>query len=1045
MKLLELFLNDRGLVKQHIESFDDFINNKIDNIIKSIGPIETTSKNCVIELKNNICHCPTITESNGDTYELLPKEARIRNMTYMGNLYSDIHIKINDKEDVLYKTNIGSIPIMIGSSLCNQIVSSCPYDPQGYFIITGSEKVVISQEKMVNNEFFIFEKRNAKYSYEGEIRCLSENTIKSTTTIRLGITKDYKQLLKLNLPYMKSEIPAFLIFRYFNFDYNKDYYLKEFPFIKNSIRECEEIDNVQEYFIKHSLYKDNPDYITYQLNNYFLQHTKHPMELYQYIIEKISRYHKYQLKEDDRDHLKNKRIDTVGNLLSTLFRQLYKKFVKDIQVNIQKHEINSSVLLSIIKPKIITNGLKYALATGNWGINANFRTGVSQVLNRHSYMSTLSHLRRINSPLGKEGKMITPRQLHGSHAFRICPCETPEGHACGLVKNMALTCIISQEVSSSTLKSLILQNDVNHNNKGTPVFVNGDFLGNVKESQNLIDIVKDFRKDLRCSPEISICHSDNEIKIYTDGGRCLRPLINLKYIDNYKEEFSWYDCILNGVVEYLDCSEEENALIAFNDEDRINRKLNFTHQELDPSAMLGITASTIPFAEHNQAPRNVYQSAMGKQAMGMFATDHNERFDTFSHNLHYPQVPLVKTDIYDTMNLNEMPNGMNVVVAIMCYSGYNQEDSIIMSQSAIDRGLFRSTFYRTYKEEQNFSSTVKETIEKPDKKNCNALKFADYSKLENDGVVALGVKVDSGDVLVGKTIENYGIESKKDASLTVKHNENGYVDKVMVSTNEQGLTIVKTKLRTLKIPEVGDKFASRAAQKGTIGMTYRQEDMPFTAQGIIPDIIVNPHAIPSRMTVGQLIECIYSKYCASEGIFGDGTIFTNPDPNYIADKLESIGFNRHGEEVMYHGHTGEMLNAKIFIGPTYYQRLKHMVSDKVHSRARGPLQILTRQPVEGRARDGGLRFGEMEKDCIVSHGASFFLKERLLDQSDAFITHVCSKCGLFAIHNFETGESYCKGCDTRDVNEIKIPYACKLLFQELESMNVVPRIYCKDN
>lgn len=1042
MKLLELFLKDRGLVKQQIESFDDFIHNKIDNIIKSIGLLETN--NCIVEFKNVSCENPSIIESNGDICKLNPKESRIRNITYMGNLYSDIHLNIKNKKDVLYKVHIGSIPIMVGSKLCNQTISSCPYDPGGYFIVTGSEKVIISQEKMVNNEFFIFDKKNAKYTYEGEIRCLSENTIKSTTTIRLGITKD-KQLLKLSLPYMKQEIPALLIFRYFDYNYDREYLLKEYPFLKYSILESDEIDDISSYFVKHSLYKENNEYIHYQLSNYFLQHTDHKMELFHYIIDKICKYHKYQYKEDDRDHLKNKRIDMVGNLMSTLFRQLFKKFTKDIQNNLQKQEISSSMILSIIKPKIITNGLKYALATGNWGINANFRTGVSQVLNRHSYMSTLSHLRRINSPLGKEGKMVTPRQLHGSHAFRICPCETPEGHACGLVKNMSITCLISQEVSSQTLKNLILENNVNHKIEGVCVFINGDFLGKTKEPDHLVEILKEYRRNLRCSPEISICYNKEEIKIYTDSGRCLRPLINLKYKDKYTKELSWYDCILNGVVEYLDCSEEENMLIAFDENDIHKRKLNFTHQELDPSAMLGITASTIPFAEHNQAPRNVYQSAMGKQAMGMFATDHNERMDTFSHHLHYPQVPLIKTDIYDTMNMNEMPNGMNVVVAIMCYSGYNQEDSIIMSQSAIDRGLFRSNFYRTYKEEQNYSSTVKETIEKPNKKNCNALKYGDYTKLENDGIIKVGVKVESDDILIGKTLETSGQENKKDASLTVKHNESGYVDKVMLSTNEQGLPIVKTKIRTLKIPEVGDKFASRAAQKGTIGMTYRQEDMPFTAQGIIPDIIVNPHAIPSRMTVGQLIECIYSKYCASEGIFGDGTIFTNPDPNYIADKLESIGFNRHGEEVMYHGHTGEMLNAKIFIGPTYYQRLKHMVSDKIHSRARGPLQILTRQPVEGRARDGGLRFGEMEKDCIVSHGASSFLKERLLDQSDAFITHVCSKCGLFAIHNFETGISYCKGCDTREVNEIKIPYACKLLFQELQSMNVVPKIFCKND
>ena len=819
-----------------------------------------------------------------------------------------------------------------------------------------------------------------------------------------------------------------------------------FEFSKYSLDEALEVYDVEEFFIKNSLYKENPDYIKYQLEHYFLYHTNNKIELYKYMLHKLCYYKQHNLNENDRDHLKNKRIDMVGSLMSTLFRQLYKKFTKDIQTTIAKQ--NSNVMLnipSLIKPKIITNGLKYALATGNWGINTSFRTGVSQVLNRHSYISMLSHLRRINSPLGKEGKMITPRQLHGSHAFRICPCETPEGHSCGLVKNMALTNLISLECNSFAVRSITKQfihSEEFHPNE-TLVFINGDYIGTTARSDDLIRTFKEYRRNLDINPEIGISYNKHEniIRITTDTGRSIRPLIILQNgkLPSFQPDESWNDFLQKGKIEYIDSAEEENLLIAFDEKDIETRKLKFTHCEIHPSAMLGVVAGNIPFAEHNQAPRNVYQSAMAKQAMGMFATDHNDRMDTFSHVLHYPQKPLVSTSLSHLLHYNEMPSGMNVVVAIMCYTGYNQEDSIIMSKSAVDRGLFRSTFYRTYKEEQNYSASVKETLEIPNKENCLAIKYSDYSKLDEDGIVKSGIKVNSDDIIVGKTLETVGVSKKKDGSLSIRHNENGYVDKVMVSTNEQGMTIIKTKIRSTRVPEIGDKFCSKAAQKGTIGMLYSQEDLPFTQSGITPDIIVNPHAIPSRMTIGQLIECIYGKVCALKGEFGDATAFVNPDPNTIGDVLESLGFNRHGEETMYHGHTGEMIPAKIFIGPTYYQRLKHMVADKIHARSRGPLQILTRQPVEGRSRDGGLRFGEMEKDSIVSHGASSFLKERLLDQSDAFITHVCSQCGLFAVYNFEKQRGYCKGCDNTEIYSVKIPYACKLLFQELQSMNIVPR------
>ena len=1145
MDIVKKFLKEYGVVRQQINSFDNCVLYKIEDIVESVGPLYVSGvNNVVIKLKNVRYTVPSKTESNGQVHHLNAEECRLRNFTYASNIYVDFIIKDknSDNEKIVKEVNIGSIPVMIGSTLCNGNENDCVYDPGGYFVISGSEKVIIAQEKMANNEFFIFEKKkNSKSIVEGEIRCLAEEIVKSTTTIKFNIIlgQNYKEYVRISLPYMKNEINIFSIYKYFGVDY-PEWLIEKYPVLKNNIVECDEIEDIKDYFIKNSLYKENEEYIDIQMKNNFLHHTDKPLELLSIIIEKMCIMRYNDKPEDDRDHLKNKRVDMVGCLIATLFRQLYKKMLKDIQVSLSKNVVELSIIPTLVKTKIITNGLKYAFATGNWGINSSFRTGISQVLNRHSYMSTLSHLRRINSPVGKEGKMVKPRQLHGSHAFRICPCETPEGHACGLVKNMALTNLITLDSNSEPVKFIV--KDFLKDDGDIYIYVNGDYLGNVRSGENIDKKLRDIRRNLDINPEIGITKNEKEIRIYTEGGRSIRPLVVLKdgVYPEVSEEESWMDLLKTGKIEYIDSSEEECLLIAMTPDDILERGLSFTHCEIHPCVMLGITSSNIPFPEHNQAPRVVYQcvyenedvlmgdlttkkikdvrvgdevisfnpetmmqektkvinqyvrdtdknivrvktesgreiittddhkfmtnkgwvcpkdmtddilvgtkiiterdnivsyeylkykknggllnidewsetieikediifqkvsieyhknvriadisvesnhqsfiggdgftihnSAMGKQAMGMFSTKHAERMDTYSHVLHYPQRPLVNTQVADMLHYNELPSGMNVVVAIMCYSGYNQEDSIIMSQSAIDRGLFRSSFYRTYKEEQNVSSTSKETIEVPNKNECVAMKYCDYSKLDEDGIVKNGIKVESDDIIVGKTLETTSMGKKRDSSLSIRHNENGYIDRVMLSTNEQGLPIIKTKVRSLRIPEIGDKFASKHAQKGTIGITYTQEDMPFTSDGIIPDIIVNPHAIPSRMTVGQLIECIYGKYCAMSGTYGDATVFSNPDPHVISDALESIGYQRHGEETMYHGQTGEMLKAKIFIGPTYYQRLKHMVGDKIHARSRGPLQILTRQPVEGRARDGGLRFGKpfRRKVCRQLHAS----------------------------------------------------------------------------
>ena len=474
-----------------------------------------------------------------------------------------------------------------------------------------------------------------------------------------------------------------------------------------------------------------------------------------------------------------------------------------------------------------------------------------------------------------------------------------------------------------------------------------------------------------------------------------------------------------------------------------NYDLKYTHCEISPSFILGVLASCIPFAHHNQSPRNTYQSAMGKQSIGIYSLNYKDRFDTFSHVLYYPQKSIVSTKYMQYFNTNKLPNGINVIVAIASYGGYNQEDSIILNKGSIDRGLFTSTFYRSYKEEEkkNQLTGEEDIFCKPNKDDILFPKNCNYDKLESNGFVKPDTYVDENDIIIGKIMPIRNDDfSYKDTSISVKTNENGYVDKNYININGDGFKFTKVRIRSIRVPEIGDKFSSRHGQKGTVGMLYNESDMPFTKDGIRPDIIINPHAIPSRMTIAQLLETILGKSCSLTGFNGDATVFNNINIDNLSKILERFKYEKHGNEVLYSGITGEQLKTSIFIGPTYYQRLKHLSNDKIHSRASGPVVSMTRQPAEGRALHGGLRFGEMERDCMIAHGSSNFLRERLMEVSDKFSCYVCDKCGLLCISVPINKTFECNNCNNYSkFSKINIPYSCKLLFQELQCMSIISR------
>ncbi|CUS15174.1 unnamed protein product [Tuber aestivum] len=1206
-QVISAFFDRKGLVSQQLDSFDEFVGTTMvemideDSLLTLDQNTPQSDDGIVLrryEIMFGPCYLsrPTMTEGDGSTQPMLPQEARLRNLTYSAPMYCELKKKVmvarevevasddedggsdngdpqKDKARVRYewdveeedeaatKVFIGKMPVMLKSQYCilkdfkeEELYSlnECPYDQGGYFVINGSEKVLIAQERSAANIVQVFKKAlPSPTPYVAEIRSAVEKGSRLISSMQIKLFSKgearggYNATIKSTLPYIKSDIPIVIVFRALGVVSDEDI-LNHVCYDRNDTQMLEMMKPcIEEAFViqdrevaldfigkrgssqginKEKRIRYARDIMQKELLPHISQEegseTRKAFFL-GYMVHRMLQCALERREVDDRDHFGKKRLDLAGPLLAGLFRTLWRKLTKDVYKYLEKCvETSKDFNLTLaVKSNTITNGLKYSLATGNWGEQkkaASSKAGVSQVLNRYTFASTLSHLRRTNTPIGRDGKIAKPRQLHNTHWGLVCPAETPEGQACGLVKNLSLMSYITIGTPGYPLVDFLSSNDMElleeyepqRSPNATKVFVNGVWVGTHRDPLMLAKVVQDVRRQGVVSHEVSVIRDirDREFKIFTDAGRVCRPLfvidndprserrgqlvLQKEHIEKLEDDhqldiedrFGWEGLLFAGAVEYLDAEEEEGVMIVMTPEDldlsrqvqlgyeieqetdqakRVKAPINstthtWTHCEIHPSMILGICASIIPFPDHNQSPRNTYQSAMGKQAMGVFLTNFSERMDTMANILYYPQKPLATTRSMEFLKFRELPAGQNAIVAILCYSGYNQEDSVIMNQSSIDRGLFRSLFYRSYMDqEKRIGMQIVEEFEKPTRNNTLKLKHGTYDKLDDDGLIAPGVRVSGEDIIIGKTapiapdVDEMGqrqkYHTKRDVSTPLRSTENGIVDQVMLTTNAEGLKFVKVRMRTTKIPQIGDKFASRHGQKGTIGITYRQEDMPFTCEGIVPDLIINPHAIPSRMTIAHLIECQLSKVSSLRGFEGDATPFTDVTVDSVSTLLRQNGYQSRGFEVMYNGYTGRKLVAQVFLGPTYYQRLRHMVDDKIHARARGPVQILTRQPVEGRARDGGLRFGEMERDCMIAHGASAFLKERLFEVSDAFRVHICDICGLMTpIANLKKNLFECRPCRNKTkISQIHLPYAAKLLFQELASMNIAARMYHK--
>ena len=1159
----------KQLVKHQLESYNYFVNNQIQQTIEMFNPLLIVSDHDYIKehnlhrleieitFENFSIYRPQIYENNGSTKIMFPQEARLRNFSYSSAMTIDLNIKYTVRNGENYKNvlnyqkkiknvHIGKLPIMLKSDLCvlNQYkhldhneTGECYMDPGGYFIINGSEKTCISQERAAENQIYCFniEKNNNKWSWKAEMKCIPDWKCISPKQITMYIASrnnGYGKAIYLQIPRIKIPIPLFIIFRAFNIISDKEIcelivlnidnenMKKMLNALKASIIDANKYmtkESAIKFIVNNVIYtpmnmdketgsKKKYDFAMEVLSNDIFPHCKtETQKIYMlgYMTNMLLQTSFGWLQESDRDSYMNKRVDLTGPLLNNLLRNYFNKLVKDMKKQIIR-EINTGSwksnddyeniitktnIYKIIKSTTIEQGIKRALATGDFGIkqiNSN-KVGVAQVLNRLTYLSSLSHLRRVNTPIDKSGKLVPPRRLHNSTWGFLCPAETPEGQSIGIVKNLAYLAHITINSNSSGLYDYILPiiqsldtytGSYKDLDDFAKVFINGSWVGFTNDPEKVYLTLKDkkYKGIINIYTSIIFNSKLKEIRVCNDAGRITRPLLKVKHnkiqytnsiIQKIKDdELNWDDLVVgikleDSIIEYVDSYEQNNAMIAMKSVDLANNNTNnnnnnnniyhYSHCEIHPSTIFGILASCIPFPDSNQSPRNTYQSAMGKQAIGMYVTNYDNRMDKTAYVLTYPMRPLVETRIMNIIKLNNIPSGQQVIVAIASHTGYNQEDSLLFNQGSIDRGLFLATIYHTEKDEDKKLFGTEEVRCKPDKTKTKNIKFGNYDKLTPQGIMKENTLIEDRDIIIGKVIpikENKNDFTKSvkfsDGSISHRTHEESYVDKNYIETNGDGYNFCKVRIRNFRKPVIGDKFSSRHGQKGTIGNIIPEQDMPFTANGLKPDIIINPHAIPSRMTIAQLKETLLGKVLLEMGLFGDGTSFGEFDISNIIDKLNDLGYESKGNELMYNALTGEQLTMNIFIGPAFYQRLKHMVNDKQHSRSIGPMVNLTRQPAEGRSRDGGLRFGEMERDCMISHGASRFTKGRIYDASDAFSVFVCNKCGLIASFNNKEHIHYCNTCGNRnDFKYVEIPYACKLMFQELITMNIAPRIMCE--
>lgn len=1322
MALNSLF-RDTSVTQQSLRAFDDFISQKIPAIVAT--SIHVKSNFCdhapahTITIDSPLFGQPVVLNRDGEREKLTPNKARMRDLTYSSPLYVNIkHEQHLNNGETIVKVHenvfIARIPTMTKCAITRDDGEAdreeCEYDPGGYMIVNGREKVIVSQERIVPNTIMCFssESRGVEAVIYSQMNALT----KINAVVNMTFKREYIVVSITNV----ENLPLHVFSRALGVkdDDIRDAIFKGQPesayaVLKNAVGPSLESDETEEQ-CKERLKGHSARWAEFVYPHDPTHAAKHCVDQVRLLIHT----HIGLRRPDSRDAMMAKRVDTAGGLMTSLTAILWNKFVALYRKALQKlADCDKTIRADRLAKKLcnLTDGLKYSIATGNWRSkdSKGGRTGVAQALSRHTYVSCVSQLRRLDSSVPTDTKITAPRLLRGDEWGMTCPNQTPEGAPTGLVSQLSIAARVSVDADINLVTDAIA--DLTHKDTNGPlVYVNGTIVGGCTSPHDIRRRIIKKRRDRTLPYDIAVVADSTRVDIWCDAGRIVRPVYIVRddmvagLSKEVKEDLEsgrskWEDLMSMGIVEYISPIEQENLLIALSKADITRRH---THCEIHPALILGVMVNGIPFANHNQSPRNSYQCSMGKQSIGVFATTFKQRYDTNANILHYPQKALVTTKISEALHVSELPAGMNAIVAIMSHGGYNQEDSVLVNQASVDRGFARLTTFRTQSVSDVGRGQKKQVF-------CNT---AD-SSYDEHGVPAINKEVAKGDVLIGRKVP---INETRTRDTSAKNTKNdAIVDSAIIAQNDQGGVTVKVRVREDRIPELGDKFcytpdheyltekgwmpvaeaavgdkiavydpqkqsfayeavehvhnytvsdepmyeveseqvslkitlnhklyvrlpgdrfrlvearhamdrgakymshspngldesqvwptpcpvpsgnvsaflflfgimvgkaerlksyglrmsvssserqtitetvvrcglhpikedgtmsffhkpltdvmpgpdgrlprwcfhlppedvvimlkgmeftgirhddmdrimlhsglpfekkcvhrpsiveytgsihcvtvrtgivyvrrrgrtvwcgnSSRHGQKGTCGLLVPQEDMPYTRDGLVPDIIVNPHAIPSRMTIAHILECLASKVAALRGINIDATAFDSEGVNDFAEQLHSLGFQKHGNETMFSGKTGEMLPAKVFIGPTYYQRLKHMVKDKCHARGTGTVVAMTRQPSSGRRSGGGLRFGEMEKDCAVSYGAAEVLHERMLVSSDKYEASVCSnpKCGLVGTCILHERRRVCRVCMS-PIESVPIPYSSKQMLMEMMAMGVAPRLPLK--
>ncbi|OAY53599.1 DNA-directed RNA polymerases IV and V subunit 2 [Manihot esculenta] len=1128
-----LFFNEYGLISHQINSYNDFIHNGLQKAFDSFGelivePGYDPSKKGENEWRYASIRFGKVTldkpsfwaGSDGGEHNMLPRHARLQNMTYSSRMKVNVNVEVYTRKIVRsdkFKTGkdqfvdkvvlttdnrdiiVGRMPVMVKSDLCWMKTvekGDCDFDHGGYFLIKGAEKVFIAQEQICLKRLWISNTQGWTVAYKSEVK-------RNRLIVRLvGLSKDDNikgETKGLTVYFLSTEIPIWILFFALGVKSDKevvdliDYNTENasimnifFASILDADEKCEGFRTERtalDYVIKQIRGTrfppgENEDFISL----YLFPHLHSPRQKARfigYMVKCLLQAYSGQRKCDNRDSFRNKRFELAAELLERelkvhiaharrrMAKVLQKDLYGDRDVRPIEHYLDAS---------IVTNGLSRAFSTGAWSHPFKRMERISGVvanLGRTNPLQTMVDLRKTRQLVQYTGKVGDARYPHPSHWGRVCFLSTPDGENCGLVKNLAATGLVSTNISEPLVDKLFdcgmekLVDDTNTKlHRKYRVFLNGEWVGVCEDSHLFVAEFRRLRRRKRFHQQVEIKRDEQqrEVRIFSDAGRILRPLVvvqNLTKIKAFKGgNYTFQSLLDKGIVEFVGTEEEEDCSIAWGVKFLLagpdgKQSLKYTHCELDLSFLLGLSCGIIPFANHDHARRVLYQAQKhSQQAIGFPTTNPNIRVDTLSHQLHYPQRPLFRTMTSDCLGKPgyrrghngmlpkpELYNGQNAIVAVNVHLGYNQEDSLVMNRSSLERGMFRSEHIRSYKADVDNKELVDKRRRFDDPVNFGKIqsKIGRVDSLDDDGFPFIGANLQSGDIVIGRCSE-----SGADHSVKLKHTERGMVQKVVLSSNDEGKNFAVVSLRQVRAPCLGDKFSSMHGQKGVLGFLESQENFPFTRQGIVPDIVINPHAFPSRQTPGQLLEAALGKGIACGGSMRHATPFSTLSVEAITDQLHRAGFSRWGSERVYNGRTGEMVRSLIFMGPTFYQRLIHMAEDKVKFRNTGPVHPLTRQPVADRKRFGGIKFGEMERDCLIAHGASANLHERLFTLSDSSHMHICQKCKNVAnvIQRGVPGGRkirgpYCRVCESADdIVRVNVPYGAKLLCQELFSMGI---------